>query len=104
MQTHEIVVLGAGYAGLAAVTQLAARLAAFPAGAPGRVVVVGTGLTGIETAAEIAERFPSLDVGLVGRAEPAGWMRPRARAHVERALDRLGVRVLAGRTVTEVRP
>jgi NADH:ubiquinone reductase (H+-translocating) len=61
--------------------------------ARGRVVVVGAGLTGIETAAEIAERFPALEVVLAARAEPGAWMRPRAREHVRKALDRLGVRI-----------
>ncbi|QLH21957.1 NAD(P)/FAD-dependent oxidoreductase [Streptomyces sp. Rer75] len=70
----------------------------------GTVVVAGSGLTGVESAAEIAERHPELDVVLLGRAEPGAAMNPRARAYVQAALDRLGVRVRAGAEVVKVLP
>jgi NADH dehydrogenase FAD-containing subunit len=68
------------------------------------VVVAGSGLTGVESAAEIAERHPRLSVVLLGRQEPGAAMNPRAGAHLRAALDRLGVRVLAGAEVVKVLP
>ncbi|MFJ3592768.1 NAD(P)/FAD-dependent oxidoreductase [Streptomyces sp. NPDC090231] len=70
----------------------------------GTVVVAGSGLTGVEAAAEVAERYPELQVTLLGRGEPGAGMRPRAKAHLDAGLARLGVRVLCGVEVTEVRP
>ncbi|MGW0949245.1 NAD(P)/FAD-dependent oxidoreductase [Streptomyces sp. NPDC002623] len=70
----------------------------------GTVVVGGSGLTGVESAAEIAERHPELDVVLLGRAEPGAAMRPKAKAYVHAALDRLGVQVRAGVEVVKVLP
>ncbi|WP_326779302.1 NAD(P)/FAD-dependent oxidoreductase [Streptomyces sp. NBC_01445] len=68
----------------------------------GTVVVSGSGLTGVESAAEIAERHPELNVVLLGRAEPGATMNPKAKAYVQAALDRLGVRVRAGTEVVKV--
>ncbi|MHC3821212.1 NAD(P)/FAD-dependent oxidoreductase [Streptomyces sp. DT9] len=70
----------------------------------GTVVVAGGGLTGVEAAAEVAERYPELQVTLLGRGEPGAGMHPRAKAHLDAGLARLGVRVLIGVEVTEVRP
>ncbi|WP_330331776.1 FAD-dependent oxidoreductase [Streptomyces sp. NBC_00536] len=70
----------------------------------GTVVVGGSGLTGIEAAAEIAERHPELQVVLLGRQEPGAGMHPKAKAHLDAALARLGVRVLAGVEVVKVLP
>ncbi|MGW9136706.1 NAD(P)/FAD-dependent oxidoreductase [Streptomyces sp. NPDC055681] len=70
----------------------------------GTVVVGGSGLTGIESAAEIAERHPELDVVLLGRAEPGAAMKPKAKAYVHAALDKLGVQVRAGVEVVKVLP
>lgn len=70
----------------------------------GTVVVGGSGLTGIESAAEIAERHPELDVVLLGRSEPAAAMKPKAKAYVHAALDRLGIQVRAGVEVAKVLP
>ncbi|MFD6534228.1 NAD(P)/FAD-dependent oxidoreductase [Streptomyces sp. NPDC060184] len=78
---------------------LADRLAR-PGG--GTVVVAGSGLTGVEAAAEIAERHPELQVVLLGRREPGASMHPKARAYVDAALARLGVRVRGGVDVVEV--
>lgn len=60
-----------------------------------RVSILGGGLTGIETAAEIAEAMPTRRVTLVTRAL-APSLTPRARAHVERTLRRLGVELALG--------
>lgn len=70
----------------------------------GTVVVCGSGLTGIESAAEIAEQHPGLNVVLLGRAEPGAAMNPKAKAYVQRALDRLGVQVRSGVEVVKVLP
>ncbi len=70
----------------------------------GTVAVCGSGLTGVETATEIAEQHPELDVVLLGREEPGSAMGPKAKAHLDAALDRLGVRVRAGVDVVKVLP
>ncbi|GAA1104998.1 NAD(P)/FAD-dependent oxidoreductase [Kitasatospora arboriphila] len=70
----------------------------------GTVVVGGSGLTGVEAAAEIAERYPRLRVVLLGRQEPGANLHPKARAHLDAALARLGVRVRSGVEVVEVLP
>jgi NADH dehydrogenase len=81
----------------------AARLRAVAA-AGGTVTVCGGGLTGIEAATEIAESHPGLRVALVSLAEPGTMMGERARAHLRRALDRLGIAVTTGQRVTKVLP
>lgn len=70
----------------------------------GTVVVGGSGLTGIESAAEIAERHPELDVVLLGRGEPGAAMNPKAKAHLQSALERLGIQVRSGVEVVKVLP
>ncbi|MFG2594910.1 NAD(P)/FAD-dependent oxidoreductase [Streptomyces sp. NPDC048462] len=70
----------------------------------GTVVVAGSGLTGVEAAAEIAERYPELQVMLLGRRDPGTGMHPKAKAHVDAALARLGVTVRAGAEVAKVLP
>ncbi|MEU4420748.1 FAD-dependent oxidoreductase [Actinoplanes sp. NPDC024001] len=70
----------------------------------GSVAVCGTGLTGIEAATEIAERHPGLDVLLVGDAEPGAGMGRRAKAYLDGALARLGVRVRSGARIAKVLP
>jgi NADH dehydrogenase FAD-containing subunit len=70
----------------------------------GTVVVGGNGLTGVESAAEIAERHPELNVVLLGRQEPGAAMNPKARAYLQAALKRLGVRVRGGVEVVKVLP
>lgn len=79
---------------------LADRLTRLDSGA----VVVGGGLTGVEAAAEIAERHPELQVVLLGRQEPGASMHPKAKAHLDAALARLGVRVRSGVEVAKVLP
>ncbi|HWO66934.1 MAG TPA: FAD-dependent oxidoreductase [Umezawaea sp.] len=70
----------------------------------GTVAVCGSGLTGVESATEIAERYPDLDVVLIGRDEPGAAMGPKAKAHLDAALARLGVRVRSGVEVVKVLP
>lgn len=57
----------------------------------GSVAVCGGGLTGVEAATEIAESHPGLRVILIGSGEPGAMMGSKARAHLNRALDRLGI-------------
>jgi NADH dehydrogenase FAD-containing subunit len=70
----------------------------------GTLSVVGAGLSGIETATELAETHPALRVRLLSPAEPGAALSGRAREHLRRVFDRLGVDVRSGATVTEVRP
>ena len=56
----------------------------------------GNGLTGVEAATEIAESHPDLRVLLLGLGEPGSMMGPKARAYLDRALQRLGVEVRSG--------
>ncbi|MFI0482669.1 NAD(P)/FAD-dependent oxidoreductase [Actinomadura sp. 9N215] len=74
------------------------------AAAGGTVTVCGAGATGIEAATEIAEAHPGLNVTLVGTGEPGAMMGAKARAHLGRSLDRLGVTVKVGARVTKVLP
>ncbi|UGT41287.1 FAD-dependent oxidoreductase [Nocardia yamanashiensis] len=70
----------------------------------GQVTVCGGGLTGIEAATEIAEAHPGLTVTLVSAEQPGAMMGEKARAHLNRALDRLGVIRVVGVKVTKVLP
>ncbi|MBF6174386.1 NAD(P)/FAD-dependent oxidoreductase [Nocardia blacklockiae] len=74
------------------------------AAANGTVTVVGGGLTGIEAATEIAESHPALTVTLLADTEPGAMMGDRARAHLNAALDRLGIVRRVGTRVTKVLP
>ncbi|MEU6424510.1 FAD-dependent oxidoreductase [Microbispora sp. NPDC046973] len=70
----------------------------------GTVAVCGGGLTAVEAATEIAETHPGAQVTLISRGEPAAMMGAKARAHMHRALDRLGVTVRTGAGVAKVLP
>jgi NADH dehydrogenase FAD-containing subunit len=70
----------------------------------GTVVVAGGGLTGVESATELAEAHPNLRVVLLSRGRPGAMMGEKARAYVERAMDRLGIQVRDGAEVTKVLP
>ncbi|MFE3195972.1 NAD(P)/FAD-dependent oxidoreductase [Nocardia sp. NPDC059240] len=72
--------------------------------AAGTVTVVGGGLTGIEAATEIAESHPDLTVTLVSTEELGHMMGDKARAHLNRALDRLGIVRKIGVQVAKVLP
>lgn len=80
------------------------RLAELAAVGGGTVTVCGGGLTGIEAAAEIAEAHPELRVVLVSSDVPGAKMGEGARAHLHRALERLGVTCQVGAVVTRVLP
>ncbi|NUW46959.1 NAD(P)/FAD-dependent oxidoreductase [Nonomuraea rhodomycinica] len=83
--------------------RFAARLAEV-AEAGGAVTVCGGGLTGIEAATEIAESHPGLRVTLVSLEEPAAMMGGKARAHLLRAMERLGITLKVGARVVKVLP
>ena len=68
------------------------------------VAVCGGGLTGIEAATEIAESHPGLRVTLISSGEPGAMMGDRARAHLTKAMDRLGITREIGMRVAAVRP
>ncbi|MFD5180451.1 NAD(P)/FAD-dependent oxidoreductase [Nocardia sp. NPDC058379] len=70
----------------------------------GTVTVCGGGLTGIEAATEIAESHPGLRVTLVSSAEPGAMMGDKARAHLNKVMDRLGIVRVVGHRVTKVLP
>ncbi|MFE5679365.1 NAD(P)/FAD-dependent oxidoreductase [Streptomyces erythrochromogenes] len=89
-------------AGLSSALRLRERLARLGRG--GTVLVVGEGLTGIETATELAEARPDLSVVLAARGEPGAWLSPKARRHLRRAFDRLGITVLAHTGIEAVEP
>lgn len=76
------------------------RLAA--TGAAGTLTVVGGGMTGLEAASELAETHPGLRVRLVGDTELGDWLSPRARAHLRRVFDRLGIVTVTAK-IAEVR-
>ncbi|WP_037080253.1 NAD(P)/FAD-dependent oxidoreductase [Pseudonocardia spinosispora] len=80
--------------------RLRARLSALDPN--GTVLVVGGGLTGLETATEIAEARPDLRVTLVCSGQFCGWLSERARRHVRRVFDRMGIEVLRDSRVTRV--
>lgn len=88
--------------GRASALRLRERLAALGEG--GTVLVVGEGLTGIETATELAESRPDLSVALAARGEPGAWLSAKARRHLRRAFDRLGVTVHEHTAIEAVEP
>ncbi|MDT0342428.1 NAD(P)/FAD-dependent oxidoreductase [Streptomyces litchfieldiae] len=70
----------------------------------GNVLVVGEGLTGIEAATEIADARPGLSVTLAARDELGAWLSPKARDHMRRAFDRLGITVHEHTSIEAVEP
>ena len=68
------------------------------------VTVCGGGLTGIEAATEVAESHPQTRVILLSSGQPGAMMGPRARAHLDRGLQRLGVVVWSGVQIAKVLP
>ena len=61
-------------------------------------------VTRLTSATELAESHPALRVRLLTGAEPGAALSTRAREHLRRVFDRLGVDVRSGTTVAEVRP
>jgi NADH dehydrogenase FAD-containing subunit len=88
--------------GRSSALRLRERLAGLGAG--GSVLVVGEGLTGIETATEFAESRPDLSVALAARGALGAWLSPKARRHLHRAFDRLGVTVHEHTHIEAVEP
>lgn len=66
------------------------------------IAVVGGGLTGIETVTELAESHPDRRVVLVSRGSLGAMLNGRARQHLVRTFDRLGIEVLADAAVAKV--
>jgi NADH dehydrogenase FAD-containing subunit len=71
-------------------------------GGDGTVLVVGGNLTAIEAATEIAESRPGLRVALATTGEAGGWLGPKARHHLLRAFDRLGIALHEHTTIDRV--
>ncbi|MEU0852696.1 FAD-dependent oxidoreductase [Streptomyces flaveolus] len=88
--------------GRASALRLRERLAGLGEG--GTVLVVGEGLTGIETATEFAESRPDLSVALAARGELGAWLSPKARRHLHRTFDRLGITVHEYTAIEAVEP
>ncbi|MCD7437387.1 FAD-dependent oxidoreductase [Streptomyces lincolnensis] len=88
--------------GRSSALRLRERLAGLGEG--GSVLVVGEGLTGIETATEFAESRPDLSVALAARGELGAWLTPKARHHLRRACERLGVTVYEHTRIDAVEP
>ncbi|GGY08349.1 NAD(P)/FAD-dependent oxidoreductase [Streptomyces anandii] len=88
--------------GRSSALRLGERLADLSEG--GTVLVVGEGLTGIEAATEFAESRPDLSVALAARGELGAWLSPKARRHLRRAFDRLGITVHEHTGIEAVEP
>ncbi|WP_025619149.1 NAD(P)/FAD-dependent oxidoreductase [Salinispora cortesiana] len=80
-----------GIAGEESALRLRDRLVRLGAG--GNVLVVGGGLTGLEAATEIAEARPDLAVAIAARGGLGDWLDVKARRHLRRVCDRLGITV-----------
>lgn len=79
-----------------------ARIAQDRVSRAGTIVVVGGGLTGVETVTELAETHPDRKVILVARTAPGTMLNERARQHLFKTFDRLGIEVLTDITVARV--
>ncbi len=73
------------------------------AGAGGRVAVVGSGPTGIEAAAEIADLYPGLAVTIVTQGQFGAFKNDKVQQYMRQAMARLGIEVMEGAAVDEVR-
>jgi NADH dehydrogenase len=70
--------------------------------ARGTVTVVGASLTGVEAATELAEQHPNLHVRMVAGHAPGSRLSAKARRHLGRVFDRLGIEVRTGARVAKV--
>ena len=70
---------------------------------PVRVVTVGGSETGVEIASEIKTAWPRAEMTLVSSSRCGGFKGPRVEKAVRAELDRLGVTMIDGEVVTEVR-
>jgi NADH dehydrogenase len=70
---------------------------------PMRVVTVGGSETGVEIASEIKTAWPSADVSMISGSRCGGFKGPRVEKAVRAELNRLGVTLIDGEIVTEVR-
>jgi NADH:ubiquinone reductase (H+-translocating) len=82
--------------------KLRERLANLTAG--GTVLVVGGGLTGIEAVTEVAEARPDLKVSLAARGGLGDWLSEKAKTHLHKAFDRLGITLHEHTDITSVEP
>src|SRR5215510_3407729 len=73
------------------------------AGRPVRVVTVGGSETGVEIASEIKTAWPRAEMTLVSSSRCGGFKGPRVEKAVRAELNRLGVTMIDGEVVTEVR-
>jgi NADH dehydrogenase len=73
------------------------------AGRPVRVVTVGGAETGIEVAGEIKTAWPGVELTMVSRSRCGDFRGPRVEKAVRAELTRLGVGLIDGETVSEVR-
>ncbi len=71
---------------------------------PLRVVVVGGGETGVEAAGEIKTAWPAMDVTLVTRGRCGDFRGPRVENAIRAEIIKLGVKLIDGETIAEVRP
>jgi NADH dehydrogenase FAD-containing subunit len=71
---------------------------------PLRVVVVGGAETGVEAAGEIKTAWPAMDVTLVTRGRCGEFRGPRVAKAIRAEIVKLGVKLVDGKTIAEVRP
>ena len=74
------------------------------AGKPLRVVTVGGAETGTEVAGEIKTAWPNVEMTIISRSRCGDFKGVRVEKAVRTGLERLGVRLVDGEAVTEVRP
>jgi NADH dehydrogenase FAD-containing subunit len=71
---------------------------------PLRVVVVGGAETGVEAAGEIKTAWPAMEVTLVTRGRCGDFRGARVEKAIRAEIVRLGVKLIDGETIAEVRP
>ena len=73
------------------------------AGRPMRVITVGGAETGIEVAGEIKTAWPDTELTMISRSRCGNFTGARVEEAVRAELTRLGVRLIDGETIIEVR-